>query len=127
MRPSLYLLMLLSLPSTALPENCREKPFWFSDEACSKATLEDTSMQVEKTYSALVKGADNTRRPMLIAAHEAWRDYRMKQCGVEFDLTRIQHSRYSEHGTTAPSYERSCLIRLNDTRLIELNALSKRS
>ncbi|UUZ49787.1 lysozyme inhibitor LprI family protein [Massilia sp. B-10] len=82
-------------------------------------------MQVEKVYLALVKDADDTRRPLLVKAHEAWRDYRMKQCSVEFDLTRIQHSRYPEHGTAAPSYERSCLIRLNDTRLIELNVLAE--
>lgn len=124
---ALYVLLLLALPISAMAANCRENANWYIDDVCLAASVDATAEKVEYATIELVKGADEMRRPLLNAAHSAWREYRNRQCKLEFDTTRVQHARYPQHGTMAPSMEQRCMIRLNDTRLLELSALAKRS
>lgn len=124
---TLYVMLLFALPTSAMASDCRAKDFWYVNEDCLSASTISTNQQVEKVYDTLLKGTDEIRRPLLVAAHIAWREYRNHQCSLEFDTTRVQHAKYPAHGSMAPSMQQRCLIRLNDTRLLELQALAKRS
>jgi uncharacterized protein YecT (DUF1311 family) len=107
--------------------NCKVNPDRWLDERCLQQAVAETSADIEKTRNELVAGADETRRPLLVQAHLAWLAYRREQCKLEFDMTRVMHGRYSEHGTMAPMLERKCQLRLNDARLLEMRVAAKRS
>jgi uncharacterized protein YecT (DUF1311 family) len=119
--------MLLILPCTSvLAADCTKNPDRWLDDQCRQQTVQETSAQVERAVADLAAKADDTRRPLLIEAHRAWLAYRDRQCKLEFDTTRVMHSEYPRHGTMAPLLEQHCHIRLNDSRLLELQALAKR-
>lgn len=119
--------LLFILPSAAaLAADCTKNPDRWLDDQCRLQAVQETSNQVERAVAALVAKADDTRRPLLVDAHRAWLAYRDRQCKLEFDTTRVMHSEYAGHGSAAPMFEQRCQIRLNENRLLDLQALAIR-
>ena len=119
--------LLLALACTsAIAADCTKNPDRWLDDQCRLQAVEETGVQVERAVADLVAKADGTRRPLLVDAHRAWLAYRDRQCKLEFDSTRSMHSEYASHGSAAQASEQRCQIRLNENRLLELQALAKR-
>lgn len=111
----------------AVAANCKVNPDRWLDDGCLQKAVAETSAEIEKAHQELTAAADGIRRPLLVQAHIAWLAYRKEQCLLEFDMTRVMHGPYSEHGTMAPMLERKCQLRLNDARLFEIRAVGKRT
>jgi uncharacterized protein YecT (DUF1311 family) len=124
--PLLLLVLLAVQIAPALAVDCNVNPTRWLNETCLQQAVDGTSADIERAVASLVAVADDTRRPLLAQAQQAWLGYRKEQCRLEFDTTRIMHDRNLRHGTAAPVLERACQLRLNDGRLLELRALVKR-
>lgn len=122
----LLLVVLAYQVAPVMASDCKVNPDRWLDEACLQQAVDGTGADIEHAVAALVEGADETRRPLLAQAHQAWLAYRKEQCKLEFDTTRIMHQRYAAGGTMAPLLEQKCQLRLNDAQLLELRALVKR-
>lgn len=112
--------MLLIAASHASAADCQKQEMWRFNAACLKTVVPESTAAVEAVFGKLFTAADSHRKALLSASHEAWREYQRRQCELAFDRTRVMHSEYGVAGSAAHSYQMLCVIRTNESRIVDL-------